>query len=101
MTSELVDAKWVAPFEAFLADGTALIPGESVVEISRGEAEQSTHWEVVSAGEGPTAKQLRAEAESRGIDVPANASKRQIQKLLTDSAVPAPEATADPEAGES
>lgn len=45
-----VNAKYVGPGEALaiLADGTEhhLIPGETVVAISKGEAEASSNWDV-------------------------------------------------------
>lgn len=44
--ADLVQAKWVAGFEAQLSNGTILVPGETVVELSRGEAEGSDNWEV-------------------------------------------------------
>lgn len=39
-------ALWIGPYEADLPDGTHLVPGETVVEVSAGEAEASDHWEV-------------------------------------------------------
>lgn len=42
-------AKWVGPYEAVLADGTVLLPGETIIEISEGEAKESAHWEPVAA----------------------------------------------------
>lgn len=44
-----VRARWVAGFEAMLPDGRVLVPGETIVEIPVGEAEQSDHWEVQGA----------------------------------------------------
>lgn len=39
-----VSATWVGPFEGRTPDGTALIPGETVVEVPAGEAEESAFW---------------------------------------------------------
>ncbi len=47
MASGLVDARWVAPFEAVLPDRTTLVPHETVVKVPRDEAEESEHWEPV------------------------------------------------------
>lgn len=44
--AKTVKARWVGPYEADLPDGTHLVPGETVVEISAGEAEGSDNWEV-------------------------------------------------------
>lgn len=46
---KLVDAKWVAPYEAQLPDGSTLIPGESVVKVPEGEAQSSDNWQPVGA----------------------------------------------------
>lgn len=45
--SATVKAKWVGTYEAELPDGTQLVPGETVVEIGRDEAESSDNWEPV------------------------------------------------------
>lgn len=44
-----VKARWVAGYEASLADGTLLIPGETVVEIPAAEAEGSDNWQPTKA----------------------------------------------------
>ena len=49
MASGTVKAKWVASYEAELPDGTALVPGETIVEISKDEAEVSDNWEVAKS----------------------------------------------------
>lgn len=46
--AKTVKALWVGPFEADLPDGTHLVPGETVVEVSAGEAAESDHWETQS-----------------------------------------------------
>jgi len=52
-----VQAKWVGPFEAVatLEDGSSvtLVPGETIIEISAGEAEESAFWQPVK----PAAKE--------------------------------------------
>lgn len=50
-----VKARWIGPFEADLPNGTHLVPGETVVEISAGEAEGSDHWET-QGGSNKTSK---------------------------------------------
>lgn len=50
---KIVKAKWVAPYEASLPDGTLLIPGESVIELPEGEAQSSENWQPVG---GSTSK---------------------------------------------
>lgn len=45
MAKKHVNARWVAPFEAQLPDGTPLVPNETVVPISADEAKDSDHWE--------------------------------------------------------
>lgn len=49
MANDTCKALWVAGFPAVLPDGTQLVPGETVVEIPRGEAEQSAHWRPVGS----------------------------------------------------
>lgn len=44
-----VKALWVGPFEAQVPDGTVLIPGETVYEVTAGEAEQSAYWQPLKA----------------------------------------------------
>jgi hypothetical protein len=44
-----VNAKWVASYEAELSDGTRLIPGETIIELGKDEAEQSDNWQPVKA----------------------------------------------------
>jgi hypothetical protein len=41
---ELVDAIWIGPSGYQLVDGTVLEYGETVVQISEGEALASDHW---------------------------------------------------------
>lgn len=45
MAKKLVNARWVAPFEAQLSDGTVLIPNETVVPVPADEAKDSDYWE--------------------------------------------------------
>lgn len=44
-----IRAKWIGPYEAAMPNGVTLIPGETIIEISEGEAKQSAHWQPVSA----------------------------------------------------
>lgn len=53
MASGLVKALWVAGFHAELPNGTALIPGETVCQITEGEAAQSDNWQLVPAKTKP------------------------------------------------
>jgi hypothetical protein len=46
---QLVEALWVAPFEAQLADGTVLVPNETTARVPEGEAKASDHWKPVGA----------------------------------------------------
>lgn len=48
-----IDATWVGPAGLALANGTLLVPGETVVSIPEGEAKASDHWQPV-AEEAPT-----------------------------------------------
>ena len=48
MASGTVKAKWVGTYEAELPDGTQLVPGETVVDLPRDEAEGSDNWQVAS-----------------------------------------------------
>jgi len=41
----LVEALWVAPFEAQLPDGNRLIPNVTTASIPAGEAQASDHWQ--------------------------------------------------------
>jgi hypothetical protein len=100
MATGLVDARWVAPFQAELPDRTVLVPHETVVAIPEAEAEGSDNWKIVgkrsggTRSRGPTAKQLRAELEARGVEVPAGAKKADLVKL---AAQPAPPVEPEPE----
>lgn len=47
MAVKLVNARWVGPGTQVLPDGTELIPGETVIAISDGEATDSDNWEKV------------------------------------------------------
>ncbi len=47
MSDKLVKARWVASYPAEMADKTQLVPGETVVEIPKVEAEASDNWEIV------------------------------------------------------
>lgn len=49
MASDTVKAIWQGPFEAELPDRTVLVPGQTVVEIPREEAEGSDYWKVTEA----------------------------------------------------
>lgn len=52
-----IDALWVGPGGHVLADGTDLIPGETVVQISEGEAVESDNWQpAVEVVPPPSAK---------------------------------------------
>ena len=55
--AKTVKARWVGPFEADLPDGTHLVPGETGVEISAGEAELSDHWDVQGSAAKKTSKE--------------------------------------------
>lgn len=44
---KLTKARWIAHYEAQLTDGTVLVPGETVVEIPKAEAEESDNWQPV------------------------------------------------------
>jgi hypothetical protein len=86
MATKLVKARWIAPYEAQLSDGTVLVPQETVVEISKHEAIVSDNWQVESSGNsgGPTKKDLEELATSLGIDVPATAKKAEIEDLIAE-----------------
>ncbi|HEY0391029.1 MAG TPA: hypothetical protein VGC63_04905 [Solirubrobacterales bacterium] len=86
MASKLVKARWIAPYEAQLSNGTVLVSQETVVEISEHEAEVSNNWEVLSTGKsaGPTKKDLKELAKSLGINVPAKAKKDEIEDLIAE-----------------
>jgi hypothetical protein len=94
MATGLVDARWVAPFQAELPDRTVLVPHETVVAIPEAEAEGSDNWKIVgkrssgTGSRGPTAKQLRAELEARGVEVPSGAKKADLEKLAAQPALP-------------
>lgn len=47
---KLVNARWVGTCEAQLADGTILVPGETIVKIPEPEAQASANWEPVGRG---------------------------------------------------
>lgn len=46
-------ATWVGPGGYELPDKTPLVPGETVVDISEGEANASDNWEPVKAAPKP------------------------------------------------
>ncbi len=46
--SELIKARWVAGFPAVMADGTQLVPGETVAKIPAEEANASDNWEILA-----------------------------------------------------
>ena len=83
--TDLVDALWVAGFTAELPDKTQLVPGQTVARIPRGEALGSDHWQVKDV----TADDLRDEADKLGIDVPSNARKADVEKLIAEHNAPA------------
>lgn len=43
----MIDATWVGPGGHVLPDGTDLVPGVTVVQITKGEANESDNWEPV------------------------------------------------------
>lgn len=48
MAQETVNAKWVGPFEAIKPGiPEPLVPGETVVEMPKAEAQESDYWEPV------------------------------------------------------
>lgn len=49
MANGKIKARWVGPGEVSLPDGTHLVPGETVYEISEGEARESDNWQPVVA----------------------------------------------------
>lgn len=95
--SETVEATWVGTYRARLEDGTELIPGETVVEISAGEAEESEHWRPKAKGKKLPSKlkQLRAKADELGIDHSTAKSARAVQKLIDAAQTPAADSPAD------
>jgi hypothetical protein len=105
---KLVSARWVATYEARFVDGTQLVPGETVVKIPEPEAEASANWEIVggkgksSSSKKPTVKDLKAEAQARGIELPPGVKKADIEALLDANPAesvlhPKPEPEAAPE----
>lgn len=44
-SNDIVNAKWVGPYDGELADGTVVISGETVVPVPAGEAKDSGYWE--------------------------------------------------------
>lgn len=54
---KLTSARWVGGYEAVLADGTILVPNETVVKVPVGEAENSDNWEPTRAKPTPAAKE--------------------------------------------
>lgn len=99
---KLVDARWIASYEAQLIDNTILVPGETVVQISRHEALVSENWEIVGGDTGPTSKELRAEAKAKDIAIPKGSKKPDVERLLAEherAATEEPEEqTTEPEA---
>ncbi len=81
MATDTVKATWNGPFEAELpGHAEPLVPGESVVEIPREEAEASDNWKVGGRAQSrpqKTAEQKQAEVEQRKA---ARAAKRQADK---------------------
>jgi hypothetical protein len=47
-SAETVKARWVAGYHAETADKIDLVPGVTVVQIGRSEAEASDHWEILT-----------------------------------------------------
>lgn len=45
--SDLIRATWTGPAGCKLPDGTELVPGETVAEVSAGEARISENWQPV------------------------------------------------------
>jgi hypothetical protein len=82
---QLVDARWIAHFEAQLPSGQILIPGETVVQIPEPEAIASENWEVVSDDDGKvTRADLVKEAEGLGIEVSSRAKKADVEELIAE-----------------
>jgi hypothetical protein len=46
-SKKTVNAKWVGPYVAELADGTTLIPGETTAAIPAHQAENDPNWQPV------------------------------------------------------
>jgi hypothetical protein len=88
VTPGLVDARWVASFEADLPDRTHLVPNETVVAIPQGEAEASDHWEIVGKTKPPTVKELKARLAELGVEAPKGAKKPEIEELIAKAETP-------------
>jgi hypothetical protein len=89
--ADVVEARWVGPFEAELVDKTILTPGETVVSIPRAEAIASENWEVLGGNGGPTKDDLKKEAEKLGVTVPSRAKKSDIEELIAKAIAAGPE----------
>jgi hypothetical protein len=64
--SDLIKATWVGPSGYEAPGGVVLIPGETVMEITAGEAVESGHWEPVNERAKPVVeakKAIEAQAE--------------------------------------
>ena len=98
MSADLVKAKWVGTFRAFLEDGTELIPGETVVEIPAGEAEESAHWAPQSSRQSKSKSKLaalREKADELGIDHSDAKSAKAVQKLIDEAQTQAEDSQTD------
>lgn len=67
MASETVQATWIGPYVAETPQHGLLIPGETTVEISQGEAETSDHW-MVSGAQKPGAGKPKAKAAEHDVE---------------------------------
>jgi nucleotide-binding universal stress UspA family protein len=89
---QVVDARWVASYEAKLANGTALEPGETVVQIPLPEALASGNWEVLDS-----VADLKKVAKKLGAKVPSDSTKAEVETLVHDGIVEVIRASEDEE----
>lgn len=68
-TPQTVKARWVGPYRAILETGLTkidLIPGETVVEIGAGEADQSDNWQPVELAPVEKKNSSKKKTETEG-----------------------------------
>lgn len=70
-------ALWVGDGGNHLGDGTELVPHETIVAITHGEAEASDNWEPIKGAGKPKAKRKRA-PKAKAPKAPDVASQRTV-----------------------
>ena|ERR1044072_561319 len=81
---QVVDARWVASYDAALPNKAVLVSGETVAQIPLPEALASSNWEVLDS-----VADLKKVAKKLGAKVPSDSSKAEVETIVHDGIVEA------------